>query len=213
MTISTYANLQTAVANWLARASDTDISTNAPDFIALAEQDIRTDLDTSFMEAKNTAFSIDQEFITLASISTQLTAIRRIYLTTASPNSVLMYRSPDQLITEHVSSATGTPIAFTIEAAELQFRPIPDTTYSANIAYRKWLDPLATTATNSLLTNWPGVYLYSSLREAALFLKDNEAAQLWDGKYQRAIMGVQRADNRLNYSGGVLTIRTDTGAP
>ncbi len=213
MTIATYSDLTTAVPNWLAKATDTDITGNVADFIAMAEEDIRTDLDAGAMETKNAAFSIGGEFVTLASISSQITSIRRIYLTSPTPDRRLTYVAPQQLVVDYPSETTGMPRVFTIEANELQFRPIPDSTYTAMLTYRKWYDPLATTSTNALLTSWPGIYLFAALRHGAIFLEDAELAATYAAEYQKKLGAFQRASDRLNYSGGVLTIRTDTGTP
>jgi len=94
MTIASYSDLLTAVPNWLAKPTDTDITGNVADFIALAETDIRTDLNTSAMETFSSALSIAGEYVTLASISPQLTEVERLYLTNTSPYTPVHYRTP-----------------------------------------------------------------------------------------------------------------------
>ena len=48
MSLDTYSNLQTSIANFLARD---DLTTNIPDFISLAEARMSRELDTRSQEA------------------------------------------------------------------------------------------------------------------------------------------------------------------
>ncbi len=213
MTIATYTDLQTAVETWLARSSDTDVTGNIADIIRLAEARIRRDLNIESQETDNTTVSISSEFTALSTLSSQLTKIRRIANVTSSPYYTLAYRTPTQLLFDYPSSATGTPKAYTIVSSQLQLRPIPDGTYTFEIDYYKWFDPLATTATNTLLTNYPDVYLFGSLAEACLLIGDMDGFALWNGRYKEAADGVQLQDQETAYSGARLTIRGDSGNP
>lgn len=58
MALDTYANLQTAIANFLARD---DLTTEIVDFIKLTEADFNRRLRVRAMETVNTSFSIDAE--------------------------------------------------------------------------------------------------------------------------------------------------------
>jgi hypothetical protein len=55
MAISTYAELQTAAANWLGRA---DLTSRIPEFVALAEAKFNRTLRIRDMITKDAAFSI-----------------------------------------------------------------------------------------------------------------------------------------------------------
>ena len=58
MAITTYAELQTAVSNWLDR---TDLTARAPEFIALAEASMQRDIRHYSMEAR-AALTIDGRY-------------------------------------------------------------------------------------------------------------------------------------------------------
>lgn len=213
MTISSYATLQTAVANWLGKPTDTDVTANVADFIALAETDIRTDLNTSAMETFSSSMSITSEYFTLSTLSSQITEIERIYITSTTPYVPLTYATPQQILVDFPDGTTGQPTEYTISSQRLQFRKIPATTYTAHITYRKWFDPLATTSTNTLLTNWPNIYLYGALRHGAIFLEDFDLADRYAADYMKQVKAIERADDRLNFPATALMIRTDTGSP
>ena len=63
MSIATYAELKTAVANWLQR---TDLTSYIPDFITIAESQIASDLKVREMEKRVTA-SISTEYFDIPS--------------------------------------------------------------------------------------------------------------------------------------------------
>jgi hypothetical protein len=75
MSISTYAELQTAVANFLARS---DLTAQIPDFIALAEGRMSRELETRSQEKRATAtLTTGDEFIALP---TDMREIREVKL-------------------------------------------------------------------------------------------------------------------------------------
>lgn len=212
MTLSSYSDITTAVASWLNKSGDVSVTGNAADFVRLAESRIRDDLKTQAQENGNTAFSLSAEFTLLSTITTQFVKLQRIYLT-ASPNNPLAYYAPDQLITNYPSTAPGQPKAYTIINASIQVRPIPDSTYNAEVDYIKFFDPLATTATNALLTDSPDVYLFGALAEVAAFLGSDKWMGIWDSRYQSAVKRVQQSADDMNLPEGPLVTRTDTGSP
>jgi len=55
---------------------------------------------------------------------------------------------------------------------------------------------IATDATNWLLTNHPGVYLYGSLIEAEPYLVNDTRIKLWASLYKDAWEGVDDSDQR-----------------
>ena len=160
MSISTYSELKTAVANFLAR---TDLDDQIPNFIQLAEARLSRELETRDQEKRATAtLTSGVEFIALP---TDMREIREIKLNT-NPNVVLEYKSPTALDTAY-TGATGRPVAYSIVGAELKIRPIPDDSYTAEIIYIGSLSALSdTNTTNVMLTRHPDAYLSGALVEA-----------------------------------------------
>ena len=183
MAISTYAELQTAVSNWLARD---DLSAIIVDFISLAESRLWKELRTRDMVGRSTS-----------SVSTQYTELPSDFIAQRSikiGDNVLNYMTPERLEMSYASDQTGTPTAFTVIGNEYQFAPMPDTTYTVEISYYKRPAALSDTNTTSwLLTNSPELYLYGALLEAAPYLRDDARVQLWATGFSNAL-------NRLNDS-------------
>lgn len=198
MSISTYTELQDAVANFLAR---TDLGTQIPDFIKLAEVRMSRELESRSQEKRATAtLTANDEFI---SLPRDLREIREVKLNT-SPNTVLEYRSPTALDSEY-GGGTGKPQAYSVVGEELKLRPIPDSGYSAEIIYIGEITPLsASNATNTILSRHPDAYLSGALVEAYTYLMDEQRAQIYDTKFSRAIEEIKRDEQRAHYGTGTL---------
>lgn len=198
MSISTYSELKTAVANFLAR---TDLTSQIPDFIQLAEARMSRELETRSQEKRATAtLTANDEYVALP---TDLREVREVKLNT-SPNTVLEYRSPTALDSQF-TGAGGKPQAYSIVGNEIKFRPIPDSAYTAEIVYIGSLQALSdSNATNTILSRHPDAYLSGALAEAYVYLMDDARAQLYDGKFGRAIEEIKKDEQRAHYGTGTL---------
>ena len=104
MSISTYAELKTAVANWLDRS---DLTDRVPEFITLAEARIGRKLRVRGVEERATTPLVgSQEYYALPS---DFLEARNVQIN-SNPVQVLTYRTPQQLDKEYPSS-TGTSSA------------------------------------------------------------------------------------------------------
>ena len=76
----------------------------------------------------------------------------------------------------------------------------------AGVLYRN-VPPLASNATNWLLTSYPSAYLFATLAETAAYTQDGQNGAIWESKAERAIVEIMQADKRDAYS-GPLSVRT-----
>ena len=198
MSITTYSELKTSVANFLAR---TDLTAQIPDFIQLAEARMSRELESRSQEKRATAsLTANDEYVALP---TDLREVREVKLNT-SPNTVLEYRSPTALDSQF-GGGTGKPQAYSIVGTEIKFRPIPDSSYTAEIVYIGDIDALSdSNATNTILTRHPDAYLSGALAEAYVYLMDDARAQLYDQKFGRAIEQIKKDEHRAHYGTGTL---------
>ena len=198
MSITTYSELKTSVANFLAR---TDLTAQIPDFIQLAEARMSRELESRSQEKRATAsLTANDEYVALP---TDLREVREVKLNT-SPNTVLEYRSPTALDSQF-GGGTGKPQAYSIVGTEIKFRPIPDSSYTAEIVYIGDIDALSdSNATNTILTRHPDAYLSGALAEAYVYLMDDARAQLYDQKFGRAIEQIKKDEQRAHYGTGTL---------
>jgi len=203
MAITTFTELQTAIANSLAR---TDLTTNIPDFITLCEARLSRELETREQEKRAQAtLAVGDEYTALP---TDLREVREVKLNT-SPNTVLEYMSPVALDNTYPSGANGKPVAYSIVGTEMKLRPVPDSTYTAEIIYVGSLEALSSSnLTNTMLTRHPDAYLTGSLVEAYLYLMDDQRAQLYDQKFSRIIEEIRKDEQRAHYGTGTLQIQS-----
>jgi len=206
MAIGTYAELQTAVANWLDRD---DLTDRIPEFITLAESRFNRLLRLRSMEAKYTANTVaSQRNLALPTGYIQM----RNFQVNTSPLTTLSYVTPEIYDRLWGGSTSGTPKFYTILANEVSFGPIPATVMEVEMLFYKKFDNLSlTTTTNTLLTDSPDVYLYGSMMEAEPFIMNDERVALWATSLSKAISELQEQDNKDRHSGSALRIMNTSG--
>ena len=201
MSVSTYANLQTAVATTLHRS---DLTNQIPDFISLCEAKLNRKLRLRGMEVRVQA-SVNTEYMTLPS---RFLAIKNLQVN-SSPRTPLKFATPDYLDIKYPDpTATNTPQFYSLAGGEIQLAPVPDTTYTIEMDYYQSL-ALATDSTNWVLTNAPGVYYYGTLVEAALYLKDQKMIDRWEPLFDRAIEDLDLSDSYDQIPDESLSIRSE----
>lgn len=190
MSISTYAELSAAVANWLHRA---DLTLVIPDFIDLGETVINRELRLRSMEYMATVYTTTTDrFATLPTgfaeaIDLALYSDDYPQILTQVPLSSINFRTV-------ASGAKALPKFYSI-TSNIVFDIIPDAVYTCSLRYYKALD-LATDLTNAVLTAYPDIYLQAALMQACLYVKDDQAADRWGGMLSSSIISANRKDAR-----------------
>lgn len=190
MSISNYAELQTAVANWSHRA---DLTSVIPDFISLAEARINRDLRIRAMEDSTTgALSADTLALPTGHIGT-----KALTITYGSCYREVEYVPPNQILIKKGSTGnTAPPTVYTIIGDNIQFAESGSGDYT-HVFYKKF-DALSS-GVNWLITNAPDVYLYASLIELATYTKNNQDVEKWSTLYSEAIKNLTKSDYRDRY--------------
>jgi len=206
MAISTYAELQTAVANWLDRD---DLTDRIPEFIVLAEARMNRVLRLRLMENKYTASTAAaQRNYALPTGYIQM----RNFQVNSSPITPLQYVTPEMYDRLYGSTGSGTPQFYTIIAGELQLGPIPGSVMTLEMLFYKKITALSVSnPTETMLTDNPDVYLYGALVEAEPFIMNDERVQLWHQGFQQAVSDLQEQDNKDRHSGSALRVMNTSG--
>lgn len=200
MAIGTYAELQTAIGNWMDRD---DLSSRIPEFITLGESRINRDLRIRMMETTSTV-TIDAQ---TEALPTGFLNAKRFYID-GTPDQVMEFVTPDVFWGINASQITGKPKYFTIEGGNFVFGPSPDTTYSGKLLwYSKLTAVSSTTSGNTLFSDHPDIYLYSALAEGFHYLQEDNEAQKYDALYQRAVKEVLLEDVKSRHTGSVLVTK------
>lgn len=215
MAISNYSELKTAIAAWMARS---DLTSNLDDFIDLCESRISYGGEAPYKSEPLRILGTEQanEDITINSQTTALPAgfleARSLHIDTSIKTS-LDYLPPDRFWATDIAASndTGTPKIYTVQGTNLIVAPSPDLSYTGKITYFKKLDPLSDAATtNWVITNYPNIYLYGSLFEGSLFVKDYTEADRWFSLYKSTIDGLNDQDKTARHSGSSIRVIVDT---
>jgi len=196
MAFTSYSDLKTTIANYLARS---DLTSVIPDFIRLAEERLRRDLRTRQMLVVATADTTAGD--STVGLPTDFLEMRDIHLNT-NPIASLSYEAPNAFYSNTRATQSGLPTTYTVLASELQFSPIPDGVYTAQMLYYAKPPLLSdSNASNVFLANFPDALLYAALGEAEPYLMNDARLQVWASLYDRAIASISAADQSSEYSG------------
>ena len=208
MAINSYANLKTALANYLDRS---DLTSRLDEFIELAEARFADDIRIRAMETTVT------QTLTAGTRSYSLPTgylQGRNFQINTDPITALEYITPEMMDRIWAGSKTGRPRTYTILGDNYLLGPSPDSADTLEITYYKEFTPLSSSATtNWIILNRPNLYLYACLLEAAPFLGSPEDAATWARFYTEALDRLQNADARDRFSGSALRIMTTAGNP
>lgn len=203
MSITTYAELQTAVADWLLR---TDLTSITPDFITLAEADMQRKLRTYQMETR-LSVSYDEQFEDLPADWLETVSL---YLSDATgPHQVDLISRAEMLERRYNTADTGgLPKFYAVAGTQIELFPTPDEAYSGELLYIQKIPVLSVSnTTNWLLTAAPDAYLYGALLQSAPYLKDDERVPMWATAYDNALTSLQLASDRSKSSGSGLRMK------
>lgn len=199
MPFANYVDLQASVQAWLARG-DSLVIGRIPDFIRLGELRINRDLRVAAMIAPPSTLTIvaGQNWVALPD---DWLAFKRVR-SAAEP--LIEYMAPDAL--EDLAPA-GDASKYSIEGYRLIYGQTPTVNLALTVRYYAWIPYLATAGATWLLDISPDIYLYASLLEAAMFVKNSKAAGEYGSLYDKAVAALQSADEAANVSGSRLRLQ------
>lgn len=203
MSIATYSELKTAVANYLAR---TDLTDQIPDFIRFAELRLRRELRIrQMLKSVTTATTGGDSTVELPFDFLEI----RDFAVVTNPIQPLTYSSPAVFSRNTRSTESGKPLDYTILASEFQLAPVPDGTYTLKLLYFAAPTFLGdTNSSNVFLANSPDALLYASLLEAEPYIMNDARINTWGTMYDRAISTITKSDESSQYSGVPLSMTT-----
>lgn len=202
MSLSTYSDLQTSIANYLARS---DLTSQIPDFITFAENRLRRELRIrQMLKSVTTATVSGDNTVELPADFLQV----RDFVVMTNPIQPLSYSSPSALSNDPRASEVGVPLSYTILANDFQVSPAPDGVYTVRLLYFAAPAYLSSSNTsNVFLTTAPDALLYASLIEAEPYLYNDTRINTWGTMYDRAIASLAKSDEEGQYSGVPLAMK------
>ena len=202
MSFATYSDLQTSIANYLARS---DLTSIIPDFITLAENRLRRELRIrQMLKSVTTATVASDATVELPSDFLEV----RDFVVQTNPLTPLSYSSPSSLSNDPRASQVGVPRSYTILANDFLLSPVPDGVYTARLLYYAAPAYLSGANTSNVFLNVaPDGLLYGALVEAEPYLMNDARINTWGSMYDRAISSLIKSDEEGQFSGVPLAMK------
>lgn len=201
MSITTYAELKTAIVSWLDVPTATFTST-IDDLVTVGENRIFREARTRDMENALSS-TISGGVIALP---TGYVELKYAYLNT-SPVCALERRSAEWIYKNYPQrSADRRPKFIAREGTNFIFGPYPDSGYSVAGIYYKRLTALSSSV-NALFSANPDLYLFACLSESEPLIGRDARIPLWEAKFQKTLSEVNGEDESEDHSGSALQMR------
>ena len=208
-TITTYTELTTAIGNWAAR-TDTAFTDQYDTFIDLTEAQLRGAPEDGGYRGEITRASGSVSTLTLAIPSDFLEPFRFEF--TGDSGGLVEFIGREQMSLA-TRNGNGKPRFWTVTDV-IEFDVTPDTGYPYELSYYANITALTGTAsTNTILTNYPQIYLSGCMFHAHRFLQDPEGAAHWGSQYRLAVKAANREYERRITSRGPIASKIDGKTP
>ena len=196
-----YTTLQATIASYLAR---TDLTTQIPEFIRLAEDRLLRDLRIRQMIKVATAPTVAGD--ATVSLPSDFVAMKDLHLQ-GNPPQTIKFLSTSNFFRNARTAQSGLPSRYTLLGAEFQFAPIPDSVYTLQMVYFYQPEYLSDTNSSNLwLADTPDLLLYAALGEAEPYLMNDERLNTWASMYDRGILALTKSDSESEYPATPITI-------
>ena len=192
MAITNYTTLQSTIADYLAR---TDLTSQIPLFVQLAENRLRRDLRIRPMLKVVTTSTVANQ--ATVEMPTDFLEMRDLHIE-ANPIHTLIYQNPSNFFRNSKAGTLtgGYPNNYTVMGSEFQFAPIPDAVYTLKMVYYAAPDYLSSTnSSNTFLAYCPDLLLYASLGEAEPYLMNDARVATWAALYDRGLNSLTASDD------------------
>ena len=198
----TYDELETATLSWLNRNGFVDLVAEVPTFFLLAQNRIALDPDIELLGAIRTD-----------TIQTDVPTIpvgfeRPLSYSIVSGDDKWPLKGAAMSVIESISG-TGRPQFISPAGLVFRFGPEPDSVYDVELTfYEKYEQISSTNADNLLSIKYPEAILFAVLLEACLWLKDDQRAQVWEGRYRQTKTDIRNEQDWKRFSPGSLKMQT-----
>jgi hypothetical protein len=201
----TYAELKTAIANYLNRS---DLTSDIDTFIDNVEAELNRRLRTKDMIKRATA-TADSQYLTvptdwIEAINVEITSNDFSPLFQQSIESLDVYRKSN-------NNSTGQPIYFAMVDDSIELAPTPDAEYTLQLTYYAKISALSDSNTSNFVSvSHPDVYLYGALKHASIFLMEDERIPMFTQQFEKALEEMRLEQEKAAFGKGSLMMRRRT---
>jgi len=200
---TSYANLQTNIADYLARQ---DLTDKIPMFISLAEKRLNRDLRLR-QTLQQSTYTMPDGFT--VPTPADFLELQDIHLD-GSPVINLTFQSVSQFY-RGANNQQGQPLNYTLVADNFILSPQPTGASTVNMTYFKIPKVLSdTNPSNEYLDVCPDLLLYASLAESAPFLMDDPRLATWQALYAEGLASITKSNQDSIFPAQPLSIQITT---
>jgi len=201
----TYAELKTAIANYLNRS---DLTSDLDTFIDNVEAELNRRLRTKDMIKRATA-TADSQYLTvptdwMEAINVEITSNDFSPLFQQSIESLDVYRKSN-------NNSVGQPVYFAMVDDSIELAPTPDGQYTLQLTYYAKISALSSSNTSNFVSvSHPDVYLYGALKHASIFLMEDERIPMFTQQFEKALEEMRLEQEKAAFGKGSLMMRRRT---
>lgn len=186
----TFADLKSDVQDAMGRA-------DVPAFVyKLAQSGINRDLRILEMQSEATLNATGED----QALPADFLEVESLYIDSGGSRTRLLPTTEMAQAVNHDSS--GRPYHYAVHNGSITLSPVPDGPYTLNLRYyARPADFSADSDTNTILTTYPGLYLYAALTHAAIWAKDTESSGTYNAAYGVELDRLKKADANRRISG------------
>ena len=189
--VTSYQTLKDAIAGMLKRDGDTQITENTALFIQLCESDLYDRLLLRDEETEG-ALTAATSSAVIALPSDYISPIA-LWLVIDGERTLLRQVQPQEL---PYDTENGTPAEYAIDGGYIRFDCPAASAYAVKFRHVRKTVLSDSAPSNYLLTRRPDIYLYGSLKQAALFTEDDTATAKYSALYELGISAMANTENR-----------------
>lgn len=191
---------------------DVEVNQNVRVFVLMAEARINRTLKVT--EQTHRVYTRTMEGKEFYSLPEDFNGMRVVHFNTGDVDAQgsgtiqLHYVTPEQMIEMQESAYSETQTYYTILNNQLQLhKPLPNGGTIEMVMYRK-VPPLSErNPSNWMSADNPDIYLAGISAEIEMFVKNYDAAKLWDDRMTRAIEELKNNDSLNRWSGNTMVMR------
>jgi hypothetical protein len=190
MSLASYSDLLGAIAAYTKRG---DTAQYLPTWIALTEATFNREL-RHYLGLVRSDVLITQEF---NAAPTDFVALRSARLLD-SPYWEVRSLNADQMTELRAEQRNGPIDSISVIGGQLVVNPVPGTTGSnIELLYYQSIPPLsATSPSNWVIANFPDLYLFGVMEQAADFYEDDNQLQKYSARFNDALTGTNKASRK-----------------
>ena len=201
---TSYENLKTNIADYLARS---DLTDKIPMFVSLAEKRLNRDLRLR-QTLQQSTYSMESGYE--VPTPTDFLEMKDIHID-ANPIVNLNFKTVSQFYRLANSSSNGVPVNYTLVSDNFVLAPRPTGSSTINMTYYKIPRVLSdTNPSNEYLEVCPDLLLYASLVESAPFLMNDERLVTWEQLYTRGLTSITKSDEQSEFPAQPLAVQITT---